>query len=256
MATVLRGTTGFQSTHPVWGATGKSFGINIPYMDFNPRTPCGVRQIRESVFDYFGIFQSTHPVWGATLERDQPNTSPWISIHAPRVGCDVDCAPSVLRDGDFNPRTPCGVRRIPIDGLAESINISIHAPRVGCDESAAKNAGDALISIHAPRVGCDALLSRLRKSGWNFNPRTPCGVRLQRFLAESMRKVISIHAPRVGCDERGPGGGQAGAGISIHAPRVGCDGPGPPERSSLWGFQSTHPVWGATPMQTRTRRSG
>ncbi len=80
----------------------------------------------------------------------------------------------------------------------------------------------------------------------NFNPRTPCGVRLIQTtktldseIFQSTHPVwgatpssvmylrtksISIHAPRVGCD---PGGVQARSiimTISIHAPRVGCDG--------------------------------
>ena len=84
-----------------------------------------------------------------------------------------------------------------------------------------------LISIHAPRVGCDHLLA-----------------------APVDGLSISIHAPRVGCDARPIIAGIHGPLISIHAPRVGCDGPGPPERSSLWGFQSTHPVWGATVLAT------
>ena len=101
-----------------------------------------------------------------------------ISIHAPRVGCDV-----------------VGVQDKAIVG------ISIHAPRVGCDNGAALSASisltfqsthpvwgatknlqgkalDAEISIHAPRVGCDL-------DGLDIH----CAV-----------IDISIHAPRVGCD--------------------------------------------------------
>ena len=57
----------FQSTHPVWGATLASF---LP-----PGSSCG--------------FQSTHPVWGATPGHMGGLSRERISIHAPRVGCDL-----------------------------------------------------------------------------------------------------------------------------------------------------------------------
>ncbi len=125
--------TTFQSTHPVWGATS-------------------MHQKSNSVLS---VFQSTHPVWGATerLLRGEPVVK--ISIHAPRVGCDV-------QDGQV---------------LYAEV-ISIHAPRVGCDDLnfvkidddfkfqsthpvwgatlfAKPSDGFSHISIHAPRVGCD-----------------------------------------------------------------------------------------------------
>ena len=55
-------------------------------------------------------FQSTHPVRGATFTTINQICSVFISIHAPREGCDlvVVCA----------------------DTLS---HISIHAPREGCD---------------------------------------------------------------------------------------------------------------------------
>ena len=124
----------FQSTHPVWGATEDALEEVIHLLEF----------------------QSTHPVWGATLHHGQLKG---------------ECV-------YFNPRTPCGVRRVPAQALIVHKAISIHAPRVGCDVPH----GHVLepvggISIHAPRVGCDTG-TKLRTT-WmmNFNPRTPCGVR-------------------------------------------------------------------------------
>ena len=126
------------------------------------------------------------------------------------------------------------------------ICISIHAPRAGCDHF---RRGDPAIggsiSIHAPRAGCDASLMSAGRSNFNFNPRTPCGVRLQRSLRRSVPPRISIHAPRAGCDAdaafkpaghilfqsthpvRGAtifyGISRESLPISIHAPRAGCD---------------------------------
>ena len=234
----------FQSTHPVWGATpsdapgppGRGISIHAPrvgcditceyyhvrFQDFNPRTPCGVRPV--GVAPGCGI--------GG------------ISIHAPRVGCD----PFILSE-------------------AQQGKISIHAPRVGCDFMEQFSIKMTEISIHAPRVGCDdnrrkprsprskfqsthpvwgatgrpkalmtlegdfnprtpcgvRLLSLPRSlTRRNFNPRTPCGVRRQRRSPGSFRTLISIHAPRVGCDCASSSSVHVWH-ISIHAPRVGCD---------------------------------
>ena len=57
---------------------------------------------------------------------------------------------------------------------------------------------------------------------YNFNPRTPCGVRPDMPAVQSADNVISIHAPRVGCD-RVEVIIVDTLSISIHAPRVGCD---------------------------------
>ena len=57
---------------------------------------------------------------------------------------------------------------------------------------------------------------------------------------------ISIHAPRVGCDSVGATPVDLRSMISIHAPRVGCDGGVYLDVRTYYGFQSTHPVWGAT----------
>ena len=79
--------------------------------DFNPHTPCGMRQRR-----YHG--------GGSVL---------LISIRAPRVGCDWDWRTCITFDIDFNPRTPRGVRHVAPAKSPGHRSISIHAPRVGCD---------------------------------------------------------------------------------------------------------------------------
>ena len=190
-------------------------------------------------------FQSTLPVWGATA-----------ALHG-----------NGHRALDFNPRSPCGERPLPLPASAWRVifqstlpvwgatggvgvtcisqRISIHAPRVGSD--AEQECGGAVnhISIHAPRVGSDA-----QEADHAFD------------YAE-----ISIHAPRVGSDTSVYLVGWLDF-ISIHAPRVGSDtvwdartsfpddfNPHSPcgERPVMTDlmvneliFQSTLPVWGAT----------
>ena len=56
----------FQSTRPVWGATGRRAGRERRKRHFNPRAPCGARRLLCSIAHMALPFQSTRPVWGAT----------------------------------------------------------------------------------------------------------------------------------------------------------------------------------------------
>ena len=84
------------------------------------------------------------------------------------------------------------------------------------------------------------------KKNIDFNPRTPCGVRLSHLLYDSDLLHISIHAPLAGCDDMQQAVTDTKLEISIHAPLTGCDprGAGSPPLRAL--FQSTHPSRGAT----------
>ena len=80
-----------------------------------------------------------------------------------------------------------------------------------------------VISIHAPHVGCDEYAINIAYLHKNFNPRTPCGMRLIWIY----RLLVSI-------------------GISIHAPHVGCDSNSSSSFNIASSFQSTHHMWNAT----------
>ena len=56
---------------------------------FNPRTPCGVRLYASFFLNSTYSFQSTHPLRGATGLCDVVGKILAISIHAPLAGCDV-----------------------------------------------------------------------------------------------------------------------------------------------------------------------
>ena len=151
-----RRSWGFQSTHPVWGATRRRRYPTGCCRYFNPRTPCGVRPRTLTRMMGATLFQSTHPVWGATPLRHPPLCSLFhfnprtpcgvrpgplrllvqrMPDFNPRTPCGVRPNPCPVRRTrpDFNPRTPCGVRHPRLIALNELLNISIHAPRVGCD---------------------------------------------------------------------------------------------------------------------------
>ena len=151
-------------------------------------------------------------------------TSQAISIHAPRVGCDAEPADVAPVVHDFNPRTPCGVRRRRLlMGITSAEFQSTHPCGVRPSWMLPMTSTYS-ISIHAPRVGCDAATGAgAEKVFQNFNPRTPCGVRQHLHPVLVGQSGISIHAPRVGCDPQPCQPLNHHPHISIHAPRVGCD---------------------------------
>ena len=78
------------------------------------------------------------------------------------------------------------------------------------------------ISIHAPRVGSDIIWATLFRHPGNFNPRSPCGERLNEQI---MSRPVSDFNPRSPCGERPKANAKQSESktISIHAPRVGSD---------------------------------
>ena len=71
----------------------------------------------------------------------------------------------------FNPRSPCGERPRRNWLMEKPAPISIHAPRVGSDGIGTERKGRRSISIHAPRVGSDSkdaqiFLLHLRQKGY------------------------------------------------------------------------------------------
>ena len=130
--------------------------IFMVWVDFNPRTPCGVRP---------GVYRGV-AAQGA------------ISIHAPRVGCDTRPSLAPTRRSNFNPRTPCGVRQLGrVSLLHPPLFQSTHpvwgATVVGNDKS---NPITVFQSTH-PVWGATPTPVVTRPPPQYFNPRTPCGVR-------------------------------------------------------------------------------
>ena len=150
----------FQSTHPVRGATSGQVDQHAGREPFQSTHPVRGATVYPGRPLWRAGFQSTHPVRGATAQSTSHRGDVFISIHAPRAGCDHHlfdraACPRGFQSthpvrgatpdgdkiragkGDFNPRTPCGVRR-----------------------------GRRLMSCATTY----------------FNPRTPCGVRPKWFL--------------------------------------------------------------------------
>ena len=172
---------------------------------------------------------------------------------------------------DFNPRSPCGERLLIQYVVRVIVLFQSTLPVWGATIVGYQNLDELKISIHAPRVGSDRMDGSSHSSMSYFNPRSPCGERLQYLADSGLGSIFQSTLPVWGATPR-PGSWPVlpefqstlpvwGATfatdvnngvtfISIHAPRVGSDrmtGAAPRRRPR---FQSTLPVWGATPRQT------
>ena len=171
------GAEGISIHAPRKGCDGLASRRDKQKTDFNPRTPQGVRQFLRDKGSFGDGFQSTHPARGATATTRARRRRRRISIHAPRKGCDA--VPRGLRGktGDFNPRTPQGVRLIAGDELAREIDFNPRTPQgVRHSPPRAASCSPAFQSTHPAR-----------------------GATFERGVRRA-RRAISIHAPRKGCD--------------------------------------------------------
>ena len=163
------------------------------------------------------------PRVGGDMEKLKSKISNTISIHAPRVGGDSVRHFTLPGFHYFNPRPPCGGRRYCCHYGTSPANFNPRPPCGGRRISIYANAIDSIFQSTPPVWGAtDELLNHF--GDWaNFNPRPPCGGRRnpEKFIA-----VGDYFNPRPPC-----GGRRVkdrleaiGAVISIHAPRVGGDG--------------------------------
>ncbi len=152
--------------------------VGPPIKRFNPRAPCGARPYRKVNDLKLGSFQSTRPVRGATFYQLVYWSACAVSIHAPRAGRDQCGAFGWMGGYSFNPRAPCGARR-----LSANLPLLRHA-----------------VSIHAPRAGRDGHTNTISNTKIEFQSTRP--VRGATFWWHLIRLKInvSIHAPRAGRD--------------------------------------------------------
>ena len=167
-------------------------------------------------------FQSTHSLRSATRGN---------SVEQRSVPC-------------FNPRTPCGVRRMPgmmwptattfqsthslrsataaiaSMGFTRSFQ-STHSLRSATSGGPARE-GSQRVSIHALLAECDSDGSPHPDHVEGFNPRTPCGVRQKTMVIRSACHVFqSTHSLRSATPSRRRR--HAGRIVSIHALLAECD---------------------------------
>ena len=165
----------FQSTRPVWGATQYAPASVFPRIFQSTRPVWGATAPATSGYRN-QRFQSTRPVWGATDRRVPVFCPIIISIHAPRVGRDIDRVGFAGIKINFNPRAPCGARPSACLSLCP---VTYFNPRAPCG---------ARLSAFACSYSCS-----------NFNPRAPCGAR---HFSASNHSALSDFNPRAPCGAR------------------------------------------------------
>ena len=147
------------------------------------------------------LFQSTHPMRGATAEVNIPFNIQLISIHAPHAGCDSPLFYHFPTVKNFNPRTPCGVRRRKHHLREICIEFqSTHPMRGATGKVHLITVGDVLFQSTHPMRGATAVSVLLVKCAKHFNPRTPCGVRPP-VTASQKRPKVHFN-PRTPCGVR------------------------------------------------------
>ena len=182
-----------------------------------------------TIMDWFGDTFFIISIHAPHAGRDYPRKpvshgDGAISIHAPHAGRDQERSCRTCRSRNFNPRAPCGARH---EGAKKMLTENIFQstrPMRGATlfPSSCRKRGN--ISIHAPHAGRDSKIVVSISTITNFNPRAPCGARLQgdvvllnEFLFQSTRPMrgatillgiiylwehISIHAPHAGRDSK------------------------------------------------------
>ena len=106
-----------------------------------------------------------------------------ISTHAPRAGSDTRIQARQLSKMYFNPRSPCGERRKIMPTKKQTMIISTHAPRAGSDFTRlCRQYRTAPFQPTLPVRGATRRSVARISTPLNFNPRSPCGERLCRFV--------------------------------------------------------------------------
>ena len=212
----------FQSTLPGWGATICSSQPLISLNDFNPRSPDGERPpLRHAGTNVRGI-----------------------SIHAPRMGSDLDVCTTYLHRYKFQSTLPGwgATRLVSICRPRRHFN-----PRSPDGERPSRMIFPRLkrISIHAPRMGSDRERRTARTGSTHFNPRSPDG---ERRVTLSRVIGVSNFNPRSPDGERQSEGEKLAASLRFQStlPGWGATMVASWVMPRLWVFQSTLPGWGAT----------
>ncbi len=205
---------------------GSDHGILVSvqrFRDFNPRSPCGERPTGPSCCGPGSTISIHAPRVGSDDFQARFNPVNHISIHAPRVGSDTSYTHTVKITLDFNPRSPCGERRLPHEERQSTyLTFQSTLPVWG-----ATNAPPWCLQYRNyfnPRSPCGErqTVKRLEQEAKIFQSTLPVWGATTTLETARKREEISIHAPRVGSDRYGKNMTDVNQ-ISIHAPRVGSD---------------------------------
>ena len=146
--------------------------------DFNPRAPCGARQIFLSAQTILSCISIHAPLAGRDRRACAETMPCFISIHAPLAGRDLIRPHHMATASAFQSTRPLrGATR-----TFAAQRRAIHAfqstrPLRGATCPMMVTLEIKKISIHAPLAGRDRVMHDLTDRAQNFNPRAPCGAR-------------------------------------------------------------------------------
>ena len=140
-------------------------------------------------------FQSTLPVRGATILPRKDRPSDTISIHAPRAGSDGRSTCGVNIVMTFQSTLPVRGATVETETARPDTKFQSTLPVRGATEQTDITGDDQIISIHAPRAGSDKAAGYTDTELENFNPRSPCGERLNRDHGRSICGVFQSTLP-------------------------------------------------------------
>ena len=175
----------FQPTLPLRGATFLTAIRNAPSRSFNPRSPCGERQLKTSCASSTTSFNPRSPCGERRCTRcpvgcrrpcfnprspcgERPRVRARTRVsHGfnPRSPCGERPRrrPCGCGTGCFNPRSPCGERPGCASSRSSSGTVSTHAPLAGSDTAFSPSGLiEQLVSTHAPLAGSDGTVSHPR----------------------------------------------------------------------------------------------
>ena len=168
-----------------------------------------------------------------------------ISIHVLVWGCDYSDT-EIVNDVHISIHAPARGATKTRDLIVDLPFISIHAPARGATYSYKKSIPRQTISIHAPHAGCDTNRLRCHSGKQYFNPRTPCGVRLEYNRQDVVAEKFQSTHPR-GVRRLHVNHSRARAANFNPRTREGCDAAMmTAAQLGVEPFQSTHPMRGAT----------
>ena len=155
----------FQSTLPGWGATSRPCATSSSSTHFNPRSPDGERQRLRCAAARVVYFNPRSPDGERLMEAPRNSDNYDISIHAPRMGSDLNAFRGCSRHCNFNPRSPDGERPYTVLGWVRLQGFQSTLPGWG-----------------ATTAYCRGVYYCLY-----FNPRSPDGERLHARCPDALR---------------------------------------------------------------------
>ena len=167
----------FQPTRPLRGATTAPH-LRMGSINFNPRAPCGARPRYGRKRPAGSVFQPTRPLRGATTSTLCATGWITISTHAPLAGRDIVSVLIVARKKDFNPRAPCGARRLREVEDAKGVKtFQPTRPLRGATINGLELSDVEKFQPTRPLRGATFIAWLLSGVALYFNPRAPCGAR-------------------------------------------------------------------------------